>query len=765
VFAHVDGWSAMNHPLFPPAPVPVAPPPPVAVQAKLEVGKDDDPLEEEADRIADDVGRAPMGARPVEPPDPPGTSAGHLLMRKCAAFAQAERTPLRVQRRVSTGAARNVTPAPPSVEQTLGGGGGRPLDEQVRASFESRFGHDFSGVRVHTDARAAASARAIGALAYTVGPHVVFGQGRYAPGATEGRRLLAHELTHVVQQSPGGSVPGEGRIQRDTAPESGGLAQLREKLGRLIVDKEGALKLIDALEPTDKAAVKDDEALRKQMISAFDAKQMLQAAVSLGLPLMLELYMINEAGRIGSIPSGDWIPALVKVSKEEIEQVGGWEKNAFIAETTPLLEAFADAQPTALLVFARDGGKKWADKLKASGIFPRLLDRLAVGGLGLSSDLGSAFWSLYEAEVGAEEVPVATMMKAFESVFHPRIARQGEEFSEGDLKYTVVNPSPTTMKAILGQYRSLPPAQVNLLDQIVFSSGTKPANEGFGTHFKSGRIVIKVESNGDFTNGVENGIKTMTHELGHAVGESKLALAKDEKGAATVSLEDGDAFAARYMVWSEDKQKDWLPHMWNLGDTAPVPLQIGQTQVQVTGEDVKDWILGILEDGAPGKQNPLNKPGFNGLDIGKALSTAAALAGQPLVAYISVLLKNHDGNIGHVHVGPWAVEGYTPADPARVYLYSSHLRRLGYVSIDREAFDNIMKFMNRKYSLGSPSEFFADMYQMWQMHDGNLPPARRNNETLDPATFMRRADAALNKIEGDAPKKISGDPKDSPSPP
>lgn len=81
---------------------------------------------------------------------------------------------------------------------------GQALDPDSRVLMESRFGHDFGRVRVHADARAAASARAVGAAAYTVGGRIVFGEGRYAPGTAEGRRLLAHELVHVVQQ--GGSA-------------------------------------------------------------------------------------------------------------------------------------------------------------------------------------------------------------------------------------------------------------------------------------------------------------------------------------------------------------------------------------------------------------------------------------------------------------------------------------------------------------------------------------------------------------------------------
>jgi hypothetical protein len=98
---------------------------------------------------------------------------------------------------------------------------GRPLDEPTRRLMSSRIGFDFGKVRIHTDDRAAASAKALGARAYTIGTDVVFGSGRYAPDTAAGRRLLAHELTHVVQQSPQGASSGlvarrgPVRIQRD----------------------------------------------------------------------------------------------------------------------------------------------------------------------------------------------------------------------------------------------------------------------------------------------------------------------------------------------------------------------------------------------------------------------------------------------------------------------------------------------------------------------------------------------------------------------
>jgi predicted deacylase len=85
---------------------------------------------------------------------------------------------------------------------------GQPLDAGSREFFESRFGRDFSGVRLHADAAAAHSAQDVGAAAYTVGRDIVFGAGRLAPDTDVGRRLMAHELTHVVQQTGGGGRPG-----------------------------------------------------------------------------------------------------------------------------------------------------------------------------------------------------------------------------------------------------------------------------------------------------------------------------------------------------------------------------------------------------------------------------------------------------------------------------------------------------------------------------------------------------------------------------
>ena len=157
------------------------------LQAKLTIGASNDPLEKEADRVADQVLAAPAhsavsGARPrIE----------------------------RIQRHTGQ-ATEGKDTAPPSVDSVLASPGS-PLGPALRQDMEQGFGHDFSRVRVHSDAAAGQSAREVNAHAYTVGHNVVFGAGRYEPGTHEGRRLIAHELTHVVQQSDAAALGGAGR--------------------------------------------------------------------------------------------------------------------------------------------------------------------------------------------------------------------------------------------------------------------------------------------------------------------------------------------------------------------------------------------------------------------------------------------------------------------------------------------------------------------------------------------------------------------------
>lgn len=129
------------------------------------------------------------------------------------------------------GAAASADPGrvPPVVHEVLHTGG-QPLDPPTRAFMGARFGYDFSRVRVFSDARAAESAQAVNALAYTSGRNVVFGRGQYAPHTTEGRKLLAHELTHVMQQQSAADSCAPGVVGRADDREEGE-ARSAEALG------------------------------------------------------------------------------------------------------------------------------------------------------------------------------------------------------------------------------------------------------------------------------------------------------------------------------------------------------------------------------------------------------------------------------------------------------------------------------------------------------------------------------------------------------
>ncbi len=88
-------------------------------------------------------------------------------------------------------------------EELVSGGGGQPLDKDARQPLEAHFGTDLFGVRVHTDSKAGHAASGIGALAYTAGRDIYFASGMYAPASSDGQRLRAHEIAHVVQQGAG----------------------------------------------------------------------------------------------------------------------------------------------------------------------------------------------------------------------------------------------------------------------------------------------------------------------------------------------------------------------------------------------------------------------------------------------------------------------------------------------------------------------------------------------------------------------------------
>ena len=206
------------------------------IQTKLEVGAPNDAFEQEADRIADQVVSS-SGAV-----NAPRAGAPALPQRKCACGGGGEGeceqcAANRTMQMKRDGSSRVVDASAAGVHSFAGGG--EQLPAPVRSFFESRFHHDFSGVRVHQDTRAAESARSLGARAYTFGPDIVFGSGEYSPDSDRGAKLLAHELTHVMQQGAGrpmGSGPNVSaagpRIQRQLITplgQGGGFGGLMER--------------------------------------------------------------------------------------------------------------------------------------------------------------------------------------------------------------------------------------------------------------------------------------------------------------------------------------------------------------------------------------------------------------------------------------------------------------------------------------------------------------------------------------------------------
>ena len=161
---------------------------------KPNVNQANDPQEHEADETADRVMRM-VSDRPS--PLPISSRSSGSAQLKCDECEDEEEQ--NVQRKESEPMTHTPEAAGANVAEVLNEPG-HPLDPDTSTFMESRFGRDFSGVRIHSGTRADASARRLNSLAFTLGHNVAFREGQYSPGTDHGRRLLAHELTHVVQQ-------------------------------------------------------------------------------------------------------------------------------------------------------------------------------------------------------------------------------------------------------------------------------------------------------------------------------------------------------------------------------------------------------------------------------------------------------------------------------------------------------------------------------------------------------------------------------------
>lgn len=204
-----------------------------AIQAKLAVNAPGDIYEQEADRVADQVLAMP----------------GHIAVSSAPPCIQ----------HFTEQSSGQVEAVPASVDYALAGPG-RPLEPELQMDMEGRFGHDFSRVRVHADGYSERSARDVNARAYTVGNNIVFGPGWYSPGSFEGKRLIAHELTHVVQQGGAKSpLPGQPlardtsgyKIMRSIALDSTVRVCRRQLESRKIKVSKGGLRVVLLLRQLD----------------------------------------------------------------------------------------------------------------------------------------------------------------------------------------------------------------------------------------------------------------------------------------------------------------------------------------------------------------------------------------------------------------------------------------------------------------------------------------------------------------------------------
>ena len=188
-----------------------------SVQPKLAVGAPNDKYEQEADRVANQIMQMqePSSVAPT-----PGSPKIQRLCEKCEAGVAKQPN----QDEDELIQAKHISPNESSIPNQevetqitalRQGSGGAPLSSPTRHFFEQRFGQNFSDVRIHTDATAAGTAKSINAKAFTLGRDIVFGSGQYMPDSSSGKRLLAHELTHVMQQRQGVTSSGIQRTMGD----------------------------------------------------------------------------------------------------------------------------------------------------------------------------------------------------------------------------------------------------------------------------------------------------------------------------------------------------------------------------------------------------------------------------------------------------------------------------------------------------------------------------------------------------------------------
>ena len=261
----------------------------IAIQPKLKISHSEDAYEQEADKVAEEVMKMSSSSSGSNTKLLSSTSSNEVVDRKkCSECEMKEEEEVEEEKvNISRKPLSNSSDLEASDEISnqisnirAGADSGLLPDSSTKEFMESRFGHDFSKVRIHTGEMASSSANAVNAVAYTVGNDIIFGEGQYRPHTLEGRKLLAHELTHVVQQS---------NSNNNTASTSAGL----------ITSKLGSAERISRQKETKSTSAAEE--LEKQFQQArlksdwTDAVDRLAIFSITDIPKLLERNMLTQS--------------------------------------------------------------------------------------------------------------------------------------------------------------------------------------------------------------------------------------------------------------------------------------------------------------------------------------------------------------------------------------------------------------------------------------------------------------------------------------
>ncbi|MGO4883317.1 MAG: DUF4157 domain-containing protein [Bryobacteraceae bacterium] len=346
---------------------------PGKLQRKAVVSQPGDPLEREADQVADAV----MSGAPAAAPANAGAATGHI-QRKCACGGSAAGECEECRKREEEEGMVQRKAAESGGLDRPGGlshGSASTLDPGTRAFMEQRFGENFGDVEVHADSAADRSARAYQALAYTSGSHIVFRSGQYEPQTDSGRKLIAHELAHVVQQRNG--PPAISRSPDDAAPkpvshtaEIEALLDAKDPVAGVGSPAQAAVALRD---------LPDDEliATMRELRDRGRMEQLRPGIAYQGTRLWVAFRAVELEGQGASAAPEDWARA-----REGCLQLDPSDRSAFIAAiphlqtpAEPAIPASASSLPGPLLATL---GRSFARRM--------------AGMRGSTQNLDNAFW-------------------------------------------------------------------------------------------------------------------------------------------------------------------------------------------------------------------------------------------------------------------------------------------------------------------------------------------------------------------------------------